>query len=96
MDATPINTVSGIASGEALVRSGLGSGKAITVKPPTGSPVQDTVELSPTGIAFSRADVQSRLRIVRIDEIRAEIKAGTFLAPERVDGTVERLLEIFG
>jgi hypothetical protein len=36
------------------------------------------------------------LRIVRIDEIRAEIKAGTFLTPERVDGTVERLLEILG
>jgi len=96
MDATPINTVSGIASGEALVRSGLGSGKAITVKPPTGSPVQDTVELSPAGLALSRAEVRSCVRRARILDIRAEIKAGAFLTPERVDGTVERLLEILG
>jgi len=96
MDATTINTVSGVGSHDVSPRVGLNTEKAITVKPPTGPPVQDTVELSPTGIAFSRADVQSRLRIVRIDEIRAEIKAGTFLTPERVDGTVERLLEILG
>ena len=96
MDATPINTVAGIAGCEASVRIGLNTEKAITVKPPTGSPVEDTVELSPTGIALSRADVQSRLRIIRISEIRAEIIAGTFLTPKRVDGTVERLLEILG
>jgi hypothetical protein len=36
------------------------------------------------------------LRIARICEIRAEIKAGTFLTPERIDGTIERLLEILG
>lgn len=92
MDATPVNSVSGVASGEASVRVGLNTEKTITLKPPTGSPVGDIVELSPTGIALSRA--QSRLRIIRIGEIRAEIKAGTFLTPERVDGTVERLLEI--
>jgi hypothetical protein len=96
MDATPINTVAGIAGCEASVRIGLNTEKAITVKPPTGSPVEDTVELSPAGIALSRADGQSHVGIARTLEIRAEIKAGTFLTPERVDGTVERLLEILG
>jgi hypothetical protein len=96
MDATPIGTVSGIGSSEASARVGLGTGKAITRQPPTGSPVEDTVELSPAGIALSRADVQSRLRIARISEIRAEIKAGAFLTPERIYGTAERLLEILG
>lgn len=57
MDATPINTVSGIAGGEASGRVDLNTEKAITVKPPTGSPVEDTVELSPEGIALSRAGV---------------------------------------
>ena len=96
MDATTINAVSGIGSCEVSAPVSSSTGKAITGQPPTGSPVEDTVELSPAGIALSRADVQSRLRIARISEIRAEIRAGTFLTPERIDGTIERLLEILG
>jgi hypothetical protein len=96
MDATTIKTVSGIGSSEASAWVGLSTEKAITGQPPTGSRVKDTVELSPAGISLSRADVQSRLRIARICEIRAEVKAGAFLTPERMDGTVERLLEILG
>ena len=97
MDATTINAVSGIGSREVSARGvGLASGKVITGQPPMGSPVKDIVELSPAGIALAQADVQSRLRIARICEIRAEIKAGVFLTPERMDGTVERLLEILG
>jgi hypothetical protein len=96
MDATPIKAVSGMGSSEASARVGLGTGKAIPVQPPTGSLVEDTVELSPVGLALSRADDQSGLRIARICEIRAAIKAGTFLTPERMDGTFERLLDILG
>lgn len=96
MDATTINTVSGLGIREAPARVGLGTGKAITGQPAMGSPVEDTVELSPAGIALSRADVQSRLRVARISAIRAEIEAGTFLMPERMDGIVERLLDILG
>ena len=96
MDATPINTVSGVGSREASPRVGLGSGKAITEQPPRSSPVEDIVELSPAGIALSRAGVQFPPRLSRISEIRAEVKAETFLTPERMDGTVERLLEILG
>ena len=94
MDAITINTVSGIGSREVSARVGLRTGKAITVQPLTGSPVEDTVELSPAGIALSRADVQSPPRFGRICEIRADIKAGTFETPERVDETVKRLLKV--
>ena len=66
MDATAINTVSEIGGRGAPARVGLTTKKAITVQPPTGSPVEDAVELSPAGIALSRADVQSRLRRARI------------------------------
>ena len=96
MDATTINTVPGLGSRGAPGRVGLGTGKAITEQRPTESPVEDTLELSPTSIALSRADVQSYLRTAQICEIRAEIKAGTFLTPERMDGIVERFLEILG
>jgi hypothetical protein len=96
MDATTINAVSGIGSRKVSARVGLSTGKAITGQPPAGSPVEDTVELSPAGIALSRAEVRSCVRRARILDIRAEIKAGTFLTPERMDGTIERLLEILG
>ena len=96
MDAATIKTVSAIGSNGVSAPVGLSTGKAITGQPPTGSPVEDTVELSPAGVALSRADVQSRLRRARILDIRAEIKAGMFLTPERMDGIVERLLEILG
>ena len=96
MDATTIKTVPRIGSREASARVGLSTEKAITVQPPTGSPVEDTVELSPAGIALSRADVRSCVQRARILDIRAEIKGGTFLTPERMDGIVERLLDILG
>jgi hypothetical protein len=54
------------------------------------------VELSPAGIALSWADIQSPQRFARLCDLRAEIKAGTFLTPERMDGTVESLLDILG
>lgn len=96
MDAIPITTVSGVGSREASPRVGFGTGKTITGQPPRGSPVEDTVELSPAGIALSRAGVQSPPGLARISEIRAAIKAGTFETPERIDGTIERLLEMLG
>jgi hypothetical protein len=96
MDATTIKIVSGMGSSEASARIGLRPGKAIPAQPPTGSSVEDTVELSPVGLALSQADVLSPLQVARVCEIRAAIKAGTFLTPERLDGTVERLLEILG
>ncbi len=57
MDATRMNTVSGIGSREVSGPVGLRSGKASIGPPPTGSPGEDIVELSPAGMALSRTDV---------------------------------------
>jgi hypothetical protein len=96
MDATTMNTVSGNGSREVSALVGLSTGKAIKGQPLKGSLVEDMVELSPAGLALSRAGVQSPPRLARISEVRAAIKAGTFETPERMNGTVERLLEILG
>ena len=98
MDATPINTVSGLGGGEASSRAGSssGSGRASTAQPPASFPVGDTVEVSAAGLALSQTDVHTCLRFAQICRIRAEIKAGTFVTPERIDGTVARLLEVIG
>ncbi len=66
MGATTISTVSAVRRREAWARVGLGAGTAITGQLPLGSPVEDTVELSPAGIALSRAEVQSRRRFGRV------------------------------
>jgi hypothetical protein len=97
MDATTINAVSGISRREVWARAvGSSTRKAITGQPPRGPPVEDTVKLSPAGMALSRAEVQSPSRFARTCEIRAEIRAETFLTPERMDRTVERLLKVIG
>ena len=96
MDAALAKSVSGIGSSEASVQVRKSTEKAITGQPPTGSPVEDMLELSPAGLALSRADVQSPERFTRICELRAEVKAETFLTPERMDGTTEKLLEVLG
>lgn len=95
MDAT-INTASGIGRCEVSTPDGLSTAKAITAQPPTGSPVEDVVELSPAGIALSRGAVQSLRRFARISEIRAAIRAETFETPERVAETVKKLLKVIG
>ncbi|MBN1513646.1 MAG: hypothetical protein JXB13_16645 [Phycisphaerae bacterium] len=88
--------VSGVGSSETSARVGRSSEKAIPGRPPTGSPVEDTLELSPAGLALSRADVPSPERFTRICEFRAEVEAETFLTPERMDGTVDGLLDVLG
>ena len=96
MDVTRTNTVSGIGSREVSALVGSSTRKAITGKPPVSSPVEDVVELSSAGTALSRADDQSCAPLAPVCELRAAIKAGTFETPERIAGTVEKLLEILG
>jgi hypothetical protein len=92
----PIKAVSGLGSSETSPRVGLSTEKAVAGQPPTGSRVEDTVELSPAGLALSRPDLQSPPRFTRICEIRAAIKAGTFETFERVDETARELLKVIG
>ena len=54
---------------------------------------EDTVEFSPLGRAMARAASESTMRIAQIHAIRAEIENGTYETPERIRGTVDRLLK---
>ena len=58
--------------------------------------VWDTVEFSRRGTSLARAVEKSSLRIARTRAIRAEIVEGTFETRERINGTVERLLDVIG
>ncbi len=61
-----------------------------------GVPTRDTVEFSHAGMALARAVEDSSLSLARTRVIRAEIHAGTFETPARIEGTVERLLDVIG
>jgi anti-sigma28 factor (negative regulator of flagellin synthesis) len=54
----------------------------------------DTVELSRFGRALARAAEQSSLSVARVRAIRLEIENGIFETPERINGTVNRLLDV--
>ena len=56
----------------------------------------DTVEFSRRGTSLAWAVEESSLRIARTRAIRAEIVEGTFETRERINGTVERLLDVIG
>jgi len=54
----------------------------------------DTVEISNFGQALSRADQQSSLSLARIQALRREIENGTFESRARIEGTVNRLVDV--
>ena len=57
-------------------------------------PRGDAAEFSIAAEALARAVMESTLRIARTRAIRAEIESNTFVTPERINGTVERLLDV--
>jgi len=56
----------------------------------------DSVEISPRARALARASEASSLRLARTRAIRAEIANGTYETPERIEGTVNHLLDVIG
>lgn len=54
----------------------------------------DRVEFSSVGRTLSRIAEESSFRIARARAIRDEIENGTYETPERITGTVERLLDV--
>ena len=56
----------------------------------------DTVELSRAGRALSHAVEESSFRMARVRAVRAEIESGIYETAERIEGTVERLLDVVG
>ena len=59
-----------------------------------GGRYSDTVEFSHT--ALNRAVVLSSLIIATTAAIRAEIEAGNYETPQRIESTVERILDVIG
>jgi len=54
----------------------------------------DSLELSPVGRVLSDAASESSLRLARIRAVREDIRNGTYETPDRLDGTVRRLLDV--
>lgn len=73
-----------------------GTTPASPVRPNSDARAEDRVEISDTGYALLRAAEESSLRIARVRAIRVEIDAGIYETPERIEGTVSRLLDILG
>jgi anti-sigma28 factor (negative regulator of flagellin synthesis) len=61
---------------------------------PTGE--RDRVELSSAERTSEQPADGSALRVERIEFLRSEIAAGTYETPERIAGTVSRLLDVIG
>ena len=57
-------------------------------------PAADTVEFSPTALSMMHETVPSSFRRARVEAVRQQIAAGTFETPERIRGTVERLVNL--
>lgn len=60
------------------------------------SPAGDTVEFSSFGRALAEASEQSTFRLARLRAVRDEIERGDYETPERLRGTVYRLLDVLG
>ena len=64
------------------------------VAPSTVLRQEDSVEISNIGRSLAYAHDPSSLNLARLRAIRLEIEKGTFETPERLQGTVDRLLQI--
>lgn len=54
----------------------------------------DVVEFSPLGRALARAAELSSLSLAKVRAIREEIANGTYETPQRINGTVSRLIDV--
>jgi negative regulator of flagellin synthesis FlgM len=59
---------------------------------PNGLPV-DRVEISPIARLMSEVSALPDIRAERVAQVRAEIQAGTYITPEKLDIAIGRLLE---
>jgi len=56
----------------------------------------DRVELSPMGREFAKILESSSMRRARANAIRSQIENHTYETPERINGTVDRLIDLIG
>lgn len=65
-------------------------------RPQAGGPIADEVQISDAARVAEQAQGASDIRHQRVAAIRAEIAAGTYETPERLEGALERLLDEIG
>ena len=68
--------------------------RIVTTAPAAASGRKDSLEISPLGSALSRAVELSSLSLAKTRSIREQIESGTYETPERINGTVSRLLDV--
>ena len=74
----------------------IGGRQTVTDRPPATSDYQtpqDQVEISEAGAMMAKLRELPDIRVELITRIRAEIRAGTYETPERLQGAIQRLLE---
>ena len=59
---------------------------------PNNLPV-DRVEISPIARLMSEISALPEIRAEKVAQVRAEIQAGTYITPEKLDIAIDRLLE---
>jgi len=72
--------------------SPLGAAQSKPAAPVAGN-VTDTVELSPVGQLAAKIHDASMIRTDLVQHVQSEIKADSYITPEKIDVTVDRLLE---
>ena len=55
--------------------------------------ITDVVEISAAAILAAKVHELPEVRMNLVDRIKGEIAAGTYETPERIDGTVDRLMD---
>ena len=84
----PIQPTSGMAPITGARLEGVKAGGAV----PNSLGV-DRVEISPIARMMSEISALPDIRAEKVAQVRAEIQAGTYITPEKMDIAIERMLE---
>lgn len=66
---------------------------ASAAKPPQPSPIVDELQISDVARLVEQAHQLPDIRLERVEAIRAEIAAGTYETPEKLEIAISRLLD---
>lgn len=62
---------------------------------PQAADISDTVEISTAGMLAAKLQGSEGVRTDLVQRVKEQIAAGTFETPERIDATVDRLMDEF-
>ncbi len=85
-----------VAPAPQLIRDSDRGTAATTPRAPMHAVDVDTVQFSDVGRSLSAAMAESSFRIARVAAVREEIDRGTYETSQRIEGTVDRLLDVLG